>query len=69
MLCRALDIARRQSARSLELRAVMSMVHLWKNQERKVEARQMLERIYGAFGEGLDTADLQAAKMLIADSS
>ena len=61
----AIDIARRQSAKSLELRAVMSLSRLWQQQGRKAEARQMLAEIYGWFTEGFDTADLREAKALL----
>ncbi len=61
----ALDIARRQSAKSLELRAVMSLSRLWQQQGKKEEARQLLAEIYNWFTEGFDTADLQEAKTLL----
>src|SRR5262249_39045320 len=57
----AIEIARRQSAKSLELRAVVSLSRLWQRQGRKAEARQMLAEIYGWFTEGFDTADLKEA--------
>jgi len=62
---KAIEIARRQSAKSLELRAVMSLSRLWQQQGKKDEARQMLAEIYGWFTEGFDTADLQEAKALL----
>lgn len=62
---RAIDIARRQQAKSLELRAVMSLSRLWRDQGKKEEARQMLAEIYGWFSEGFDTGDLKAAKALL----
>ena len=62
---RSIEIARRQSAKSLELRAVMSLSRLWQHQGKKEEARQMLAEIYGWFTEGFDTADLQEAKVLL----
>jgi predicted ATPase len=62
----ALDIARQQGAKSLELRAVMSMCRLWQRQGRAAEARTMLEATAGWFKEGLDTLDLQEAKALAA---
>jgi class 3 adenylate cyclase/predicted ATPase len=62
---KAVDIARRQSAKSLELRAVMSLSRLWQQQGKKAEARQMLAEIYGWFTEGFDTKDLQEAKALL----
>jgi predicted ATPase len=61
----AIEIARRQSAKSLELRAVMSLSRLWQSQGKQVEAKQMLAAIYGWFTEGFDTADLQEAKALL----
>ena len=61
----ALDIARRQLARSLELRAAMSLTRLWQQQGKRNEARQMLSDIYGWFTEGFDTADLKKAKMIL----
>jgi adenylate cyclase len=62
---KAIEIARRQSAKSLELRAVMSVSRLWQRQGKKDEARQMLAEIYGWFTEGFDTRDLQEAKALL----
>jgi tetratricopeptide (TPR) repeat protein len=62
---KAIDIARRQSAKSLELRAVMSLSRLWQRQGKKDEARQILAEIYGWFTEGFDTVDLQEAKALL----
>jgi predicted ATPase len=62
---RAIEIARRQSAKSLELRAVMSLARLWQQQGKREEARQMLTEIYGWFTEGFDTADLKEAKALL----
>ena len=61
----ALDIARRQQAKSLELRAAMSLSRLWQRQGKRAEARQLLAQIYGWFTEGFDTADLQEAKALL----
>jgi predicted ATPase len=61
----ALDIARRQQAKSLELRAAMSLTRLWQGQGKHAEARQLLAPIYGWFTEGFDTADLQEAKALL----
>ena len=62
---KAIEIARQQEARSFELRAVMSLSRLWKQQGKKAEARQMLAEIYGWFSEGTDTKDLKDAKALI----
>ncbi len=66
---KVIEIARRQSAKSLELRAVMSLSRLWQQQGKKDEARQMLAEIYGWFTEGFDTADLQEAKALLDEIS
>jgi predicted ATPase len=60
----ALDVARRQEAKSLELRAAMSLARLWQQQGKRDEARELLAPIYGWFTEGFDTADLQQAKAL-----
>ncbi len=65
----AIDIAHTQQAKSLELRAVMSMGRLLQRQGRKEEARKMLSAIYGWFTEGFDTADLKEAKALLDDLS
>jgi class 3 adenylate cyclase/predicted ATPase len=62
---RALDVARRQEAKSLELRAAMSLSHLWQQQGKQAEARELLTSVYGWFTEGFDTADLQEAKALL----
>jgi len=64
-LQRALDVARRQEAKSLELRAAMSLSRLWQQQDKQAEARALLAPIYGWFTEGFDTADLQEAKALL----
>ena len=62
---KAIEIARRQQAKSLELRAVMSLSRLWQQQGKREEARQMLAEVYGWFTEGFDTADLKEAKALL----
>jgi len=62
---RALEVARRQQARSLELRAAMSLSRLWRQQGKREAAQQLLAPIYGWFTEGFDTADLQEAKALL----
>ena len=56
---KAIEVARRQRAKSLELRAVMSLARLWQSQGKKEEAHRMLAEIYGWFTEGFDTKDLQ----------
>jgi predicted ATPase len=66
---KAIEIACRQSAKSLELRAVMSLSRLWQGQGKKDEARQMLAEIYGWFTEGFETKDLQEAKALLEELS
>jgi DNA-binding winged helix-turn-helix (wHTH) protein/predicted ATPase len=66
-LHQALTIARRQQAKSLELRAAMSLARLWQQQGKRTEARELLAPIYSWFTEGFDTADLQEAKALLED--
>ena len=61
----AIEIARRQSARSAELRATTSLARLLARQDRRDEARATLAEIYGWFTEGFDTADLKDAKALL----
>jgi predicted ATPase len=62
---RALATARRQQAKSLELRAALSLTRLWQQQGKGAEARELLAPVYGWFTEGFDTADLQDAKALL----
>jgi predicted ATPase len=64
-LQRALDVTRRQEAKSLELRAAMSLAHLWQQQGKRDEARELLAPVYDWFTEGFDTADLQEARALL----
>jgi predicted ATPase len=69
---RAIDVSRRQSAKSLELRAVMSLCRLWHSRQpqgKKDEARQMLGEIYNWFTEGFDTGDLKEARALLEELS
>jgi DNA-binding winged helix-turn-helix (wHTH) protein/class 3 adenylate cyclase/predicted ATPase len=61
----AIILARHQSAKSLELRAVMSLSRLWQRQGKQAAARQMLAELYSWFTEGFDTPDLQEAKALL----
>jgi predicted ATPase len=65
----ALDIARRQQAKSLELRATVSLSRRWQQQGKRDEARELLAPIYGWFTEGFDTADLREAEALLAEVS
>jgi len=62
----ALDVARRQHAKSLELRAAMILSRLWLRQGKRVEARQLLAAVYTWSTEGFETADLQEARTLLA---
>jgi predicted ATPase len=62
---RSLDIARKQSAKSWELRAATSLARLWRDRGRRAEAYDLLAPVYGWFTEGFDTADLQDAKALL----
>jgi len=68
-LHKAIEVARRQQAKSWELRATVSLCRLWQQQGRMGEARQMLAEIYGWFTEGFDTPDLQEAKALLEELS
>jgi predicted ATPase len=61
----ALDIARQQQAKALELRAAMSLSRLWQQQGKRDEARELLAPVYGWFTEGFNIADLQEAKALL----
>jgi len=65
----SLEIARKQSAKSPELRATTSLARMLAQQGRRDEARAMLAEIYGWFTEGFDTADLKEAKELLHDLS
>ncbi len=62
---RALAVARQQQAKSLELRAAMSMARLWRDQGKPQQARELLAPVYGWFTEGFDTRDLKEAKVLL----
>jgi TOMM system kinase/cyclase fusion protein len=64
---RALEIARRQGARSLELRAVIALSLLWQAEGRQGEARELLAPIYERFSEGRETSDLRAAAVLMVE--
>jgi predicted ATPase len=62
---RALAVARKQLAKSFELRAAMSMERLWRDQGKVQQARELLAPVYGWFTEGFDTRDLKEAKALL----
>jgi predicted ATPase len=62
---RALEVAKRQDAKSWELRAAMSLSRLWRDQWKHKAARQTLSEIYSWFTEGFDTPDLKEAKALL----
>jgi predicted ATPase len=62
---RALAVARQQQAKSVELRAAMSLARLWRHQGKVREARELLAPVYGWFTEGFDTRDLKEAKTLL----
>jgi predicted ATPase len=61
----ALEVARRQQAKSLELRAALSLSRLWQQLGKRESARDLLAPIYGWFTEGFDTTDLQEARALL----
>jgi predicted ATPase len=63
--CRAIEVARRQSARSLELRATTSLCKLWQKQGKTQQAHRRLAQLYDWFTEGFDTVDLQEARRLL----
>jgi predicted ATPase len=58
-------VARRQEAKSFELRAAMSLSQLWQREGKSTEAYGLLAPVYGWFTEGFDTVDLQEAKLLL----
>jgi len=62
---KAIETAHKQSAKSLELRAAISLCRLWKKQGKKMEAYQLLTGIYNWFTEGFETPDLIEAKQLL----
>jgi predicted ATPase len=66
---RALDITRKQEAKSLELRVATSLARLWQHQGKRAEARDLLAPLYAWFTEGFDTADLKDAKSLLDELS
>ena len=66
---RAIKIAKQQKAKSLELRAAVSLCRLWQNQGKKAEALRLLSNVYNWVEEGLGTPDLIAAKVLLEELS
>jgi predicted ATPase len=60
-----LAVARKQQAKSWELRAAMSMARPWRDQGKRAAARELLAPVYGWFTEGFDTLDLKEAKVLL----
>ena len=62
---RALAVAREQQAKSLELRAATSLARLWRDQDKRRQARELLAPVYDWFTEGFDTLDLKEAKALL----
>jgi predicted ATPase len=66
---KAIEVARRQQAKSWELRATVSLCRLWQGQGRMDKARHVLAEIYGWFSEGFDTPDLKEAKALLEELS
>jgi predicted ATPase len=65
----AVEVARRQRAKSWELRATTSVSRLWQKQGKREEARRILAEAYGWFTEGFDTPDLEEAKALLEELS
>jgi predicted ATPase len=66
---KAIEVARRQEAKSWELRATVSLCRLWQKQGKREEARRILAEIYGWFSEGFDTTDLIEARILLEELS
>jgi predicted ATPase len=62
---RALEVGRAQQAKSWELRAAISLARLWRDQDKRAEAHELLAPFYGWFTEGFDTLDLKQAKALL----
>jgi len=64
---KAIEIAQRQQAKSLELRAAMSLARLWQQQGKHAAAYQLLANVYQWFTESFETADLKTARALLAE--
>ncbi|HEV3119634.1 MAG TPA: hypothetical protein VGY58_21430 [Gemmataceae bacterium] len=62
---KAIAVARRQGARSLELRAALSLARLWQRQGKAIEAKKILANVYDGFDEGFGTGDLREARALL----
>ena len=62
---KAIEVARRQAAKALELRATVSLARLWQAHGKQEQAHQVLAEIYGWFTEGFETVDLREAKALL----
>ena len=63
----ALDLARKQGARSFEVRSATDLARLWRDQGKRQQARELLAPVYGWFTEGFDTLDLKEAKALLGE--
>ncbi len=66
---KAIEISRKQQAKSLELRATISLARLWQQQGKRAEAHRVLSEVYNWFTEGFDTVDLKEAKALLQELS
>ena len=66
---KTITVARRQNAKSLELRAATGLARFWSTQDKRAEARDLLAPLYGWFTEGFDTPDLIDAKALLDELS
>jgi predicted ATPase len=66
---KAIEVARQQQAKTLELRATTSLAQLWRSQDKRADAHRLLSEIYNWFTEGFDTKDLQEAKALLDELS
>jgi len=66
-LNQAIDMARKQKGKSLELRAAMSLARLYRSRKQKARARELLETVYAGFTEGFGTKDLREAKVMLGE--